>query len=328
LFPQAPHSGKVTIEGIDISKNYGDNKILSNIDFEIIRGEKIAFLGRNGEGKSTLIRIIANDLDFNGTLKLGHQVVLSYFAQDQGDKLDLDSTVFETLDKVAVGEIRKRIKSILGAFLFRGDDVDKKVKVLSGGEKSRLALATMLLTPSNLLLLDEPTNHLDMRSKDILKNALLQYEGTVVIVSHDRDFLTGLTTRMYEFKDKKINEFRGDIEEFIDKRKLASLHELESKQIVNSRDKTNSSNKKSNWENKKEVEKKSRKIRSDINKIEKQISSLENNLNLINEKLSNPDKYFKEIKSGELYKAHDEVNLKLNEAYNSWELKTDQLDKV
>ena len=327
LFPKAPHSGKVTIEGIDISKKYGDNKVLSNIDFEIIRGEKIAFLGRNGEGKSTLTRIIANDLDFTGTLKLGHQVELSYFAQDQGDKLDPDLTVFETLDNVAVGEIRKRIKSILGAFLFRGDDVDKKVKVLSGGEKSRLALATMLLTPSNLLLLDEPTNHLDMRSKDILKNALLQYEGTVVIVSHDRDFLSGLTTRIYEFKDKKIAEFRGDIEEFIDKRKLASLHELESKRIVTSQDKITSSNSKVSWENKKELDKKSRKIRTEINKIEKQISDLEEEFNFINEKLSNPDKFSEEIKSGELYKAHDEVELKLKDAYKSWELNTEQLDK-
>ena len=190
-FPLAQKSGKVVVEGKSVSKNYANKKVLQNIDFQILRNEKIAFVGRNGEGKTTLAKIIAQQLEYNGEVKLGHNVVFGYFAQDQGETLDGSRTVFETVDAVAVGDIRTRLKAILGAFLFQGDDVDKKVKVLSGGEKSRLALAQLLLKPTNLLILDEPTNHLDILSKDILKNALLQYEGTVILVSHDRDFLQG-----------------------------------------------------------------------------------------------------------------------------------------
>jgi len=327
LFPPAPHSGKVTIDGKSVSKQYDDSLILDKIDFEILKGEKVAFLGRNGEGKSTLAKIIADKIDYTGDLKMGFQVVTAYFAQDQGDRLDPELTVFETIDNVAVGDIRKRINSILGAFLFQGEDVNKKVKVLSGGEKSRLSLALLLLQPSNLLLLDEPTNHLDLRSKDILKNALLQYDGTIVIVSHDRDFLQGLTTRLYEFKNKGIKEFRGDIELFLEKRRLESLSELEINTTA-AQSKNKNSNNKAKWENKKEHDKKIRRLKSEIVNLEKLIENNEQILSTINEKLSKPDSYEVEIKSGELYRQHDKINLELEDAFSKWDVKHKELEKL
>lgn len=328
LFPPAPHSGKVTVEGKKVSKQYGKSLVLDKIDFEIIRGEKVAFLGRNGEGKSTLAKIIADKISYTGDLKLGFQVSIGYFAQDQGDMLDPDLTVFETVDNVAVGDIRKRINGILGAFLFQGDDINKKVKVLSGGEKSRLALALLLLQPSNLLLLDEPTNHLDLRSKDILKNALLQYDGTLIIVSHDRDFLHGLTERNYEFRNKGIKEFRGDIELFLEKRRLESLSDLEAKEKHINKPKSKETSNKDSWKNKKEYVKKVRKLKNEIIRFEKLIEEQELLLSVINEKLSNPDKFEQEIKSGELYKEHDKINLQLKEAFNSWELKQQEIEEI
>ena len=328
LFPPAPHSGKVPLEGKELSKSYGDNLILDKIDFEILRGEKVAFLGRNGEGKSTLAKIIAGNLDYTGELKFGHQVVIGYYAQDQGDRLDPDLTVFETIDNVAVGEIRKRITSILGAFLFQGDDVLKKVKVLSGGEKSRLSLALLLLKPSNLLLLDEPTNHLDLRSKDILKNALLQYDGTLVIVSHDRDFMQGLTTRNYEFRNKGIKEYRGDIESFLEKKRLRNLKELERKAVEKKQEVKTKSDNKLRWEIKKEIEKKIRKLNSEIENAETEIENIEKNLEIIVGKMSDTEKYSEELKSGELYKTHDELNEKLSSVYKVWETKQQELESV
>ncbi|MBC8320401.1 MAG: ATP-binding cassette domain-containing protein [Bacteroidetes bacterium] len=327
-FPPAPHSGKVTLDGKNISKQYGDSVILDSIDFEILKGEKVAFLGRNGEGKSTLAKIIAGSIPFTGNLNVGYQVITGYFAQDQADMLDTELTVFETIDNVAVGDIRKRINSILGAFLFQGDDINKKVKVLSGGEKSRLSLALLLLQPSNLLLLDEPTNHLDLRSKDILKNALLQFDGTLVIVSHDRDFLQGLTNRLYEFKNKGIKEFRGDIELFLEDRKLESLKELESNEKSANITKNKNTENKTNWKNKKEQDKKVRKLKSEISRLEKIISNHEFFLNSINEKLAFPEKNEEEIKSGDLYKQHDNVNTELNDAFGAWEKKQHELDSM
>ncbi|TVQ06801.1 MAG: ABC transporter ATP-binding protein, partial [Bacteroidetes bacterium] len=219
-FNQAPPSGKIVIEAENIGKKYGEKTVLNDLEFSVSRGEKLAFVGRNGEGKTTLSRIIIGELEHSGTLKLGHNVVLGYYAQNQTEMLDGEKTVFETLDDVAVGDVRPKIRNILGGFLFQGEDIDKKVKVLSGGEKSRLAIAKLLLSPVNLLVLDEPTNHLDMRSKDILKSALLQFEGTIILVSHDRDFLQGLSTRVFEFKNRKIKEFLGDIYDFIESRNI------------------------------------------------------------------------------------------------------------
>ena len=318
-FPPAPHSGKITVSGRAVSKSYGEKAVLEKIDFQILKGEKIAFVGRNGEGKSTLAKIIADNLPHEGEIALGHQVVTAYYSQDQWDMLDPDLTVFETLDEIAVGDIRKRLKAILGSFLFRGEDVDKKVKVLSGGEKTRLALAKLLLNPCNLLILDEPTNHLDILSKDILKNALLRYDGSLIIVSHDRDFLQGLTNRLYEFRNKKIKEFIGDIFEYLEKRKISQLKELERKEQFQSEKSEIISGNKLKWEKKKELEKRLRKIDASIVKVEQLIENQESEIELINTKLAEPDKYAQEIKSGELYKIHDQLSTDIAKEYEEWE---------
>ncbi|MDR0763644.1 MAG: ABC-F family ATP-binding cassette domain-containing protein [Bacteroidales bacterium] len=227
-FPPAPHSGKVVVNALSVTKNYGSLQVFKNVDFVLERGEKVAFVGKNGEGKTTFSRIVVGELtDYSGVFELGHQVKIGYFAQNQNIFFDGDKTVFETLDDIAVGDARTRIRRILGCFLFSGEDIDKKVKVLSGGEKTRLALAKLLLSPVNLLVLDEPTNHLDMRSKDILKSALLQYDGAMIIVSHDRDFLEGLTDKVYEFRGGHVKQHIGDIAEFLSARKIERLSELE-----------------------------------------------------------------------------------------------------
>lgn len=287
-FPPAPRSGKVVLEGVQLGKSYGDLEVLKDLNFAVIQKDHIAFVGKNGEGKTTLARVIVGELECTGTLKFGHNVQIGYFAQNQGDYLDPDKTVFETIDDIAAGEIRKQVRSILGSFLFSGDTIDKKVKILSGGEKSRLSLAKLLLTPSNLLILDEPTNHLDMQSKDILKNALLQYDGTLIIVSHDRDFLQGLTNKVFEFRDQKIKEHLGDIYDFLEYRKLKTLQELElKKNKINSANSAPSKNK-LNYEQKKQLERDIRKTSSLIKKSELKIEQLEKEIQEKDEILSNP----------------------------------------
>ena len=226
-FSPAPRSGTVVVEAEEASKRYGSHLVLDRISLKIERGEKVAFVGRNGEGKTTLARMILGQVDHEGLIKRGHNVRTGYFAQNQDELLDDDATVLETVDRIARGDIRTRLRDILGAFLFHGDDIDKKVKVLSGGERSRLAIVQLLLEPYNLLLLDEPTNHLDIRSKEILKKALIKFDGTLIVVSHDRDFLDGLVTKVYEFRDRKIKTHLGGITEFLRARKIESLRELE-----------------------------------------------------------------------------------------------------
>jgi ATP-binding cassette, subfamily F, member 3 len=227
-FPPAPRSGLAVVSAEKLDKSYGPKEVLRKINLVVQRGEKIAFVGRNGEGKSTLSKMIAGVTEISGgKLELGANVQIGYYAQDQADKLDGEKTVFATLDDVATGEMRTRVRNLLGCFLFSGEDVDKKVKVLSGGEKSRLALARLLLDPINLLVLDEPTNHLDLRSKAVLKEALQQFDGTLLVVSHDRDFLRGLTDRVYEFRDGGIKEFIGDIYEYLESKKLTDMRAYE-----------------------------------------------------------------------------------------------------
>lgn len=226
-FSPAPRSGTVVVEADEASKRYGDHLVLDRISLKIERGEKVAFVGRNGEGKTTLARMILGQIDHEGTVKRGHNVSIGYFAQNQDELLNDELTVFETVDRIARGDIRTRLRDILGAFLFHGDDIDKKVKVLSGGERSRLAIVQLLLEPYNLLLLDEPTNHLDIRSKEILKQALIKFDGTLIVVSHDRDFLDGLVNKVYEFRHRKIRTHLGGIDEFLRWRKIESLRELE-----------------------------------------------------------------------------------------------------
>jgi ATP-binding cassette subfamily F protein 3 len=231
-FPPAPRSGDYPVIADEVGKRYGNLQVFSGATFTIKRGEKVAFVGKNGAGKSTLVKCIMNEIPFDGTLKIGHNVQIGYFAQNQAQLLDGEITVFDTIDRVAVGDIRTKIRDILGAFLFGGEDIDKKVKVLSGGEKTRLAMIRLLLEPVNLLILDEPTNHLDMRTKDILKDAIRDFNGTAIIVSHDREFLDGLVSKVYEFGGGKVKEHLGGIYDFLQEKKIESLSELERTQPV------------------------------------------------------------------------------------------------
>ncbi len=275
-FPPAPHSGKIVIEAQHLGKAYGDHQVFDGVDWLLTVGKRVAFVGRNGEGKSTMAKIIVGDIhDYTGTFKLGHQVQIGYYAQNQAAMLDGEKTVFQTIDDIATGDIRPRIRNILGGFLFDSEDCEKKVKVLSGGEKARLALAKLLLTPCNLLVLDEPTNHLDMDSKDILKNALLQYTGTLIVVSHDRDFLQGLTETLYEFRDGAVHEFRGDIFEFLESRKAALTSAASSTSSTSSTSLAAKAAAKAAYEQSKDRERELRKLRTAVEKIEKEIESLE-----------------------------------------------------
>ena len=228
-FPPSPRSGNYPVIAEGVGKSYSDHLVFRNANLTLQRGEKIAFVGKNGEGKSTLVKAIMGEIDYDGHLSLGHNAMIGYFAQNQASLLNEDLTVFQTIDDVAVGDIRTKIKDILGAFMFSGDNIQKKVKVLSGGERTRLAMIKLLLEPVNLLILDEPTNHLDMRTKDILKSALKDFDGTLILVSHDRDFLDGLAEKVYEFGNKQVKEHLGDIKSFLQKRKLENLREIERK---------------------------------------------------------------------------------------------------
>ena len=293
-FPPAPRSGDIAFKGVDLKVGYGDKIVFSDAQIEVRRGEKVALVGRNGEGKTTLMRVIMNELEPKaGSAKTGYNVNIGYYAQNQEDILDKEDTVFGTLDRIAVGDIRLRLRDILGAFLFKGEDIDKKVAVLSGGERARLAMAKLILKPYNLLALDEPTNHMDIRSKDILKQALKAYDGTLIIVSHDRDFLDGLVDKLYEFRDGKVKEHLGGVQDFLERRKLETLSELErhykpvaeSKpvEVVQKKEEA-----KQEYEAKKYISKEERKIKNRISFLEKGIEELEDKQGKIEEILANP----------------------------------------
>lgn len=325
-FPPAPRSGDLVVQAKGVEKKYGDLTVFSDIDLTVQRGEKIAFVGRNGEGKTTLSRIIMNELDYSGEMKIGHNVSIGYFAQNQDELMDEKKTVFQTIDDIAVGDIRLKIRDILGAFLFSGEDIDKKVKVLSGGERSRLAMAKLLLKPYNLLVLDEPTNHLDMRSKDILKNALNNFEGTLIIVSHDREFLDGLVEKVFEFRDQKIKEHIGGIYDFLRKRKLENLKEIErkEKEIKNPKEKTITENKQS-YLDRKEFDKKIRKVENKVKDCENKIESLESEMEKISEILSNPDKM---NDNPDLFSKYDMFKKQLEQEMHIWEELTLELEEL
>ena len=275
-FPPAPRSGQIVAEIKEVGKAFDQKRIFSGAEFTIERGQKIALVGRNGEGKTTFARILLGELEATeGTIKLGANVNIGYYAQNQDDLMDGEFTVFDTLDRVAVGDIRTRLRDILGAFLFRGEDIDKKVKVLSGGERSRLAMARPMLEPYNLLILDEPTNHMDMRSKDILKEALMKFDGTVVVVSHDREFLDGLVDRIYEFRDGGVREYLGDIWYFLEKRKVESLQDIERHDKPAAQKVVESNTGKLSYEQKKEQEKLLRKLRKNVEMIEEEAAKVE-----------------------------------------------------
>ncbi len=286
-FPPAPRSGQIVAEVKEVGKSFGSKHVFSGADFTIEKGQKIALVGRNGEGKSTFAKILLGELAASeGSVKLGANVNIGYFAQNQDDLMDGDFTVFDTLDRVAVGDIRTRLRDILGAFLFRGEDVDKRVRVLSGGERSRLAMARLMLEPRNLLILDEPTNHMDMRSKDILKEALKRFDGTVVLVSHDRDFLDGIVDRIYEFRDGGVKEYLGGVYYFLEKRRVESMSEIERKVAPKEVVETKSSSSKLSYAERKEQEKILRKARKEVQEIESQLAQTETKIAELDQKMA------------------------------------------
>jgi ATP-binding cassette subfamily F protein 3 len=319
-FPEPPRAGRMICEASRLTKKYSDNLVLDNIEFDIDREDKIAFVGKNGEGKSTLARILAGREEFDGKLTMGYNVQVGYYAQHQAELLNGNDTVLDVIDQAATGEMRTKIRTLLGAFLFRGDDVYKKVKVLSGGEKSRLALAKMLLQPVNFLILDEPTNHLDMPAKDVLKHALLQFKGAIVIVSHDRDFLDGLTTKVIQFKEKQISQHLAGIYEFLEKQKLQNLQELEITKNTSFEDRNFT-------QGKDKLARESQKARQrELNKMNKLIQTSESEIHEIENKIGELEEFFSKETSYEFnpdlkdkHALYDKLRLLLDEKLLDWE---------
>ena len=319
-FPPAPHSGVLPVDIEHLTKAYGDHVVLNNIDLQIHRGEKVAFVGKNGEGKSTLVKCIMQEIEHSGTMKLGHGVKIGYFAQNQASLLDENLTVFDTIDYVAVGDIRTKIRDILGAFMFGGEASDKKVKVLSGGERSRLAMIKLLLEPVNLLILDEPTNHLDMRSKDVLKEAIQAFDGTVILVSHDRDFLDGLVTKVYEFGGGKVKTHLGGIEEYLQSTAgEKQLTDSEKPSAFNSQLSTPSEGR-INYELRKEVSKKIRKIERDIESLEKEIEKAETRISEIEAQFAEG------VTEASLLKEYEQTKHTLDAKMYEWELLSEEVE--
>ncbi|MBP8791177.1 MAG: ABC-F family ATP-binding cassette domain-containing protein [Breznakibacter sp.] len=327
-FPAAPRSGTVVVKGLHVNKSYGDHQVLEDVDFSVERGEKVCFVGRNGEGKTTMARMIMGEIDFKGELVLGHGVKIGYFAQNQADLLNPDFTVLETIDRVATGDIRTKIRDILGAFMFSGEDVDKKVGVLSGGERTRLAMVKLLLEPVNLLILDEPTNHLDMRSKEILKQAIRDFEGTAIVVSHDREFLDGLVTKVFEFRHRKMKEHMGGIYEFLQTRKLDSMRDLEMQKATVKKEaaatnKVVSENKLS-YEERKELSRRIKKAEQQVANSERDIARLETELETITEKMNQPEF----ASDDNLFKNYKTIQEQLEQEMTGWEMNTLELEEL
>lgn len=318
-FPPPALCGKIVLTVEHAGKVYGNKRIFKDANFILTKGEKIALVGRNGEGKSTIMKMIAKQTDFEGVIQVGHNVKMGYFAQDQAEKLDQNKTVFETIDELAVGEVRKNVRSLLGSFLFGGEDIDKKVRVLSGGERGRLALCKLLLEPYNLLILDEPTNHLDIRSKEVLKRALLAYEGTAIIVSHDRDFLTDLTEKMYEFRNGQVKEHLGGITEFMQKLKMQRLNEMNTKSpFVKAKEEAKVEKPKVlpvNDEHEKEL----KQIKNLVSKTEIEIARLEAEIKIIDEQLSDSAQYQTIINDKETFAKYEQMKKQLDVEMTTWE---------
>jgi ATP-binding cassette subfamily F protein 3 len=331
-FPPAPHSGKVVLKAQGVSKSFDEKHVLINIDLNISRGEKIAFVGQNGQGKSTLVKILVGELEASGKIERGHQVHLGYYAQNQADSMDGEKTVLDTVLDIAPEDVRPRVRNLLGSFLFSGEDVDKKVKVLSGGEKGRLALCKLLLQPVNVLIMDEPTNHLDMQSKEVLKESLKQFDGTLILVSHDRDFLQGLSEKVYEFREGKIKEYLGDIQFFLDQRKLESFRELELKKKEKALNQPTQIAKKdvppADLKQIREQEKQLKKLQQQLEKLEIQVEELETHLSETDEKLLNPDYYAEVSQQPDFFPNYEAARKRLETLMSDWEKLQYQIDAI
>ncbi|MCW0481919.1 ABC-F family ATP-binding cassette domain-containing protein [Gaoshiqia sediminis] len=324
-FPPAIRSGTVVVDCKHLSKSYGNLLVLDDIHLIIERGDKVAFVGKNGEGKTTLARVILNELEYSGEMKIGHNVKVGYFAQNQAQLLDENLSVLETIDQIAVGDVRTKIRDILGAFMFSGEDVDKKVKVLSGGERTRLAMIRLMLEPVNFLVLDEPTNHLDMRSKEMLKQALAEYDGTVLVVSHDREFLDGLVKCVYEFKNKKVKQHLGGIYDFLRKKKMESLKELEQKNkpaggAFKEEKKAVADENKLSYEERKEINKNISRLEKSIEQSETEISRLEDEIARMDELLADPAL----LGDHSVFEKYETLKANLEEVMAQWEKQNEE----
>ena len=327
-FPPAPHSGKLSLIVKDASKSYADLDVLKNINLEIVKGEKIAFVGKNGEGKTTLAKMIVDEVEYSGIIKLGHQVKLGYYAQNQADFLDNDLTILQTIENAVTEHTTSNVRTILGSFLFSNDDVSKKIKVLSGGERARVALCKLLLEPYNLLVMDEPTNHLDITSKELLKKALSDYDGSLIVVSHDREFLQGLTDKVYEFKNQNIKEYYGDINAFLAERKFENFKQLEASQKDQKIVPKNKSGKKENFLDKKNKNRKINQLKKEIVKLERKINSISDVLKKKDEDLSDPIKFKNLSDDKDFFKVYEDEIKKLKALENDWTLKNEELEKL
>ncbi len=328
-FPPAPRSGSYPVSLENVTKSYGDHVVFSNVNMTIHRGDKVAFVGKNGEGKSTLVKCIMNEIDFQGKLELGHNVKIGYFAQNQAQLLDENLTVFETVDQVATGDVRTKIRDILGAFMFGGEASEKKVKTLSGGERSRLAMIRLLLEPVNLLILDEPTNHLDMASKDVLKKAISEFDGTAIIVSHDRYFLNELVTKIYEFDRGKVIEHLGGIYDFMAKKKLENQQQPETSiqnSYVRIEEKTNNQKRKNklSYHKQKERNRQIRKLEKEIQETEEEITKMEEDLSSIESELTTPEG----ASNVSLLQSYIDLKNKITISMNIWEKLTLEMEKL
>ena len=336
-FPPAPRSGDIALKGVDVGKNYDTKEVFKHLNFQLDRGDRVAFVGQNGQGKSTLVKLITDKLEHEGELKIGHNVTIGYYAQVQENTLDQNLTVLETIEQSAPEEWNNisRIRALLGAFLFGPDDVDKRVKVLSGGEKSRLALAKLLLNPCNLLILDEPTNHLDIASKEVLKEALLHFNGTLIVVSHDRDFLGGLTTKTFEFANQSIKEHLGDVSEFLAKHEVISFRDFEQGAKPEKKPKAEKVTKevpktdqKEDYEAKKQRQRDLRKLQKDISRIEKKIAELEEQIAQLEEQMHDPEFFNDTAKNKEATFKHAEWSRQLEEYMHQWELTHEKVEEL
>jgi ATP-binding cassette subfamily F protein 3 len=324
-FPVSVTPGKVVIEAHGVSKSYGDNQVIDGLDLLVERGSKIAFVGQNGQGKTTLAKIIVGEIGHEGKLKLGHNVQIGYFAQNQSEYLDGEITVLQTMEDAASDGNRFKVRDMLGAFLFRGDEVEKKVKVLSGGERNRLALCKMLLTPFNVLIMDEPTNHLDIASKNVLKGALSQFEGTLILVSHDRDFLQGLANRVYSFRDSEVKEYLGDINFFLEQHEMESMREVEMQKDEKQGTGSRASGDKSGRRSHEDLKRKKR-LQNKLGKVETEISRLEHQL--IRDDAAISEDFEKVSQDENFFNQYQEKKEKLSELMQSWEELHEQLEKL